>query len=77
MNQKKKKKVKKDRRRPISLPTVCEWSEMKKRRKREGGSRIKWKVEIKKWENRDIWVYMCGGEKTREKKTYGWNKGKE
>ena len=38
-------------------------------------------VEIrdKKWEDGDIWVYMCGGEKTREKKkiTYGWKKGKE
>ena len=36
-------------------------------RKREGGFG-KWKVEKKKGENRDIWVYVCGGEKSREKK---------
>ena len=35
-----------------------------------------WKVESrerKKGEDRDIWVYVCGGEKSREKKkkTYG------
>ena len=36
-------------------------------RKREGGSG-KWKVENnKKGEDRDIWVYLCGGEKSREK----------
>ena len=32
----------------------------------------------KKGEDGDIWVYMCGGQKTREKKkkeTYGWKKG--
>ena len=59
---------------------MCEWSEVKKRRKREAGFGIKWKVEEKKREDGDIWVYVCGGEKTREKKkkkkeTYGWNKG--
>ena len=37
-------------------------------RKREGGSRIKWKVEKEKGEVGDIWVYLCGGEKSREKK---------
>ena len=36
-------------------------------RKREGGFG-KWKVEKKKGEDRDIWVYVCGGEKSREKK---------
>ena len=29
---------------------------------------MKWKVEKKKGEDRDIWVYVCGGEKSREKK---------
>ena len=37
-------------------------------RKREGGSGIKWKVEKEKGEVGDIWVYLCGGEKSREKK---------
>ena len=44
---------------------------MKKRRKREGGYGIKWKVEIKikikikkeRMEILDIWVYVCGGKK--------------
>ena len=63
---------------------MCEWSDVKKRRKREASFGIKWKVEEKKKEKKredgDIWVYVCGGEKTREKKKkkkemYGWNKG--
>ena len=40
---------------------------MKKRRKRDGGSGIKWKVEIIKGENGEIWICLCSGEKTREK----------
>ena len=37
-------------------------------RNREGGFGIKWKVEKKKRRGWDIWEYMCGAEKTREKK---------
>ena len=62
----------------IMVDCVCEVSRrgkkiktkryaQKKRRKREGGSRIKWKVEIIKGENGEIWICLCSGEKTREK----------
>ena len=47
---------------------------MKKRRKREGGFGIKWKVGIKKGDDGDIWAYVCDGEKTREKKGNVWIK---
>ena len=50
---------------------------MKKRKKREGGFGIKWKVEIKKGDDGDIWVYVCDGEKTREKKGKRMDKRKE
>ena len=40
---------------------------MKKRRKRKGGSGIKWKVEIKK-ERMEIYGYTCVVEKKQEKK---------
>ena len=40
---------------------------MKKRRKREGGSGIKWKVEIKK-ERMEIYEYTCVMEKIQERK---------
>ena len=43
---------------------------MKKRRKREGGSGIKWKVEIKK-EMMEIYEYTCVVEKKQEKKRKG------
>ena len=48
-------------------------NEKKKLRQRVGERKIKggsgkWKVEKKKGEERDIWVYVCGGEKPREKK---------
>ena len=36
----------------------------------------KWEKK-EKGEDGDIWVYVCGGQKTREKKKekYGWKKG--
>ena len=47
---------------------------MKKRRKREGGSRIKWKVEIKK-ERMKIYGYTCVVEKKqKQKQTNLWMK---
>ena len=41
---------------------------MKKRRKREGGSGINWKVEIKT-ERMEIYGYMCVVEKKKWKRT--------
>ena len=51
IKQKKKKKIEKER---------------AGERKRDGGSRMKWKVEGKKKDG-DIWVYMCDGEKKEKK----------
>ena len=75
---------------------LCVWSEMKRKEnknkkvnkeeeEKERG-RLCNQVESrdKKGEDGDIWVYMCGGEKTRKKRkrkkkkeTYGWKKGRE
>ena len=37
-------------------------------RKREGRSRIKWKVKKKKGEDGILWIYVCGRQNAREKK---------